>query len=1401
MKQAPAPQLRRRAALDVSLDDGGTIRPASRTTDAAGFVLTGAGYDEAIRWHAGERLEHLFEERVDRLREEGRESHLAVGALSITLSYAELEARANQLARFLALRQGVRPGDRVGLLFDRAVDGYIGMLAVLKLHASYVPLDPAFPPERVSYIAADAGIRTLLSRSSLSGLSAALEDSVCVLHLDEAKDQIAGESTARLGGEEIADPVDDLCYIIYTSGTTGRPKGVAISHASICNFVLVAAEVYGLAAEDRVYQGLTIAFDFSVEEIWVSWMVGATLVPKPSGATLLGAELDTFLRDHRVTALLCVPTLLATLEEDLPDLRFLLVSGEPCPQDLVTRWHRSGRRFLNVYGPTEATVTATWTVLHPDRPVTIGVPLPTYSVVVLDPELERALPRGDLGEIAIAGIGLADGYVNRPDLTERSFIPDFLGIADNPSGRIYRTGDLGRINEAGEIEHQGRIDTQVKIRGYRIELTEIESVLRQLTGVGQAVVGTWRPDGDTLELVGYYSPQWGERAPDQAAVYGQLRQRLPAYMIPAYLEQIETVPLTAAGKIDRNALPAPVGPRGVLSHNDYIAPSTTTELLLADQLARVLGVERVSVDSHFFDELGADSLLMARFNAAIRGSAAALPAVSMKDVYLHPTVGRLAAAITQSASDEAPAELAADSSALPAPQGKVRYVLCGALQLMTFLGYVCLAALALDAGARWLADGRGLLELYARAVVLGGGLLLGTGIFPIIAKWVLVGRWKPQRIRIWSVAYFRFWVVKTLLIANPMARLCVGTPLYVLYLRALGAKIGSGAVIDTKHVPVCTDLLSVGAGSVIRKDALLNGYHARAGVIETGAVTIGANVFVGEQSVLDIDTRLEDGAQLGHSSALHAGQVVPAGQCWHGSPARLAGSEYDYRTVAPAACGTRRRAAYSSDLLVALLAAVGPLEAATATLGLAHLPLLDHATYGDVLSLAAVLVFGPLLAGLVIVVTLPRLLTRSIEPGKVYPLYGRHYAIARTIARVSNVPFFTNLFGDSSAIVHYLRVIGYRFGTIVQTGSNFGCDIRQGVPALCEIGSGTMVSDGLTLINVELSASSFRVLPVVVGARNFFGNNIRFPAGARTGDNCLLATKVMVPTGEPVRHDVGLLGSPCFEIPRSVGRDKRFEHLSSGDELQRRLAAKVRYNLATMGLYLLTSYVFVAGLVFIALMPLGGRWWQGWTGIAATALLDVSFGIAFFVLVDRVVTRCRALKPRFCSIYDIEFWRHERFWKLASMRFQMLDGTPFKNLVWRLVGVRIGRRVFDDGCAMPERSLVSLGSDVTLNMGSEVQCHSLEDGVFKSDHISIGNDCTVGTGGWVCYGASMGEGSVLDADSFLMKGSRVEPGARWRGNPATEVSSPPAPHLARVSTGSNRKSEADLIGALVARRP
>ncbi|MFC5994751.1 Pls/PosA family non-ribosomal peptide synthetase [Pseudonocardia hispaniensis] len=817
----------------------------------------------------------------------------------------------------------------------------------------------------------------------------------------------------------------------------------------------------------------------------------------------------------------------------------------------------------------------------------------------------------------------------------------------------------------------------------------------------------------------------------------------------------------------------------------YVGPTTDRERILAEVIAGVVHSERVSIVSNFFDDLGADSMMMTHFCARAR-KRGDLPSISMKDVYRNPTIKGLAAAL----EDTAPAPVESPNPA-PAeevkPAGTAQYILCGTLQLLLILGYVYGGAVVSVLGYTWVTAGSNLLDLYARAVLFGGAAFAGACILPILAKWLLIGRWKPQQIRIWSLAYVRFWAVRTLVRANPLlliiggrSRTSATSPLYSLYLRTLGARVGRGVAIYSRTMPVCTDLLTIGDGTTIRKDASFTCFRAHAGQIQTGPVTLGKEVFVGEASVLDIETSMGDGAQLGHASTLNTGQTVPDGERWHGAPAQRA--DVDYSVVPAAPCGTLRRLGYAAGQLLVAVLIVMP-----AALGVLAI-LLDEAlrsgfldtsgvafTYWDfyhnVLIVSSVLYFGAILLGFLVVVTVPRILNLVIKPDTVYLLYGIHYSIHRAIAFLTNRTFFRLLFGDSSYIVHYLRCIGYDLSRVDQTGSNFGTEVMHETPYHVTVGSGTMVADGLSIINADFSSTSFRVSRVSIGPRNFLGNRIAYPAQSTTGENCLLATKVLVPIDGNLRTNQGLLGSPSFEIPRSVERDSRFDHLKSGDNLRRGLSAKNRYNLRTMALLLLVRWVHFFGVMLLALAVADYYRMFGAEAVAAELVISTLFTFTYFVVVERAVARFRPLRPQFCSIYNSYFWWHERYWKLVlpgALEF-VLSGTPFKNIISRMLGVRLGRKVFDDGCAMPERTLVSIGDACTLNAGTAIQCHSQEDGTFKSDRSTLGSGCTLGVGAFVHYGVTVSDGAVLAAGSFLMKGEEMPPNAQWAGNPAREI--------------------------------
>lgn len=807
-------------------------------------------------------------------------------------------------------------------------------------------------------------------------------------------------------------------------------------------------------------------------------------------------------------------------------------------------------------------------------------------------------------------------------------------------------------------------------------------------------------------------------------------------------------------------------------------PTTGTERVLVEVVAELLALERVSVDSNFFEELGADSMVMARVCARVRKQGG-VASISMKDVYSHPTIRTLAAALQDGAATS-------HEKAAPAPTPVTKrastrqYLVCGTLQFLFFCGYAYLAALGVGAGYAWISGGAGPAEVYLRALEFGAVAFCIVCAVPIVAKWILIGRFKPRQIPIWSLAYVRFWIVKTLIRSNPAALLFVGSPLYVLYLRALGAKIGPGAAIFSRRVPVCADLLTIGAGAVVRRESFFLCYRARAGYIETGAVTLGRGAFVGERAVLDINSSMGSGAQLGHTSSLHSGQAVPDDERWHGSPAQR--TDVNYLRVPPARCGMLRRAGFCAVTLVAVLLLYVPLVAGGVDLLASAVPSLGQvlepagvavSPQGLLIAatvLSSALFFGAIVIGLLALTLVARVVGLVLKPNRVYPLYGLHDRVHRAIVRLGHVKLFPRLFGDSAYIVGHLSRLGYKLSPVEQTGSNFGIQVTQASPRLSSVGTGTMIADGLAILNDELSSTSFSLSRVSIGPHNFLGNDVTYPAGGKTGANCLLATKAMIPLEGEVHEGVGLLGSPSFEIPRTVDRDTRFDHLRTGDELRSGLAAKTRHNLRTLGLFIFARWlgVFLVTLIDLAAFELYGA--LGDVPTAVLFALSLVVGGFYFALVERCVAGFRSLRPTYCSIYHPYFWQHERLWKLLPMEYlHVFDGTPFKNMIWRLLGVRIGRRVLDDGAYITERTLTTIGDDCVLNQHAKIQCHSQEDGTFKSDRSTLGAGCTLGVAALVHYGVTMDDGSVLAPDSFLMKGEEVPAGARWGGNPAREL--------------------------------
>ncbi|MBV9774521.1 MAG: amino acid adenylation domain-containing protein, partial [Gemmatimonadetes bacterium] len=569
-------------------------------------LLEGAERSRVLEEWSGFREEFPATPVHERFAERARMNPEAVAVVSggRSLTYGELDARANRLAHAL-LRRGGGPEARVGVYVERGADAVVGALAALRAGCAYVPLDPAYRSERLAHTLRDADVRVLLTQESLAGTLPT--DGIQVIRLDADRDEID-----RASAEAPAVRVDpeQLAYVIYTSGSTGTPKGVAVSHGALANAVNASVRLHGIGADTRLLQAYSFSFDPAVLDLFMALTTGASLHVASREEQLSGEGLTGLMRTHGITAAALAPALLASLpDDDLPALRTVIAGGDVTPPATVARWSR-GRRFFIAYGPTETTVVATaLEVAEATRGAPIGRPIANLRAYVLDRD-GRPVPAGVPGELFVGGAGVARGYLGRPDLTAERFVPD--AFASEAGARAYRTGDRARWREDGTLEFLGRLDQQVKIRGFRIEPGEVEAVLAAHLAVREAAVVAREDVPGERRLVAYLTASDGELSVD--AVRAHARERLPEHMVPAAFVTLDALPLTPSGKLDRRALPAPE--RGVAAA-EYVAPRTPVEEMLVEIVADVLGVERVGVNDGFFD-IGGHSLLATRVLARIR---------------------------------------------------------------------------------------------------------------------------------------------------------------------------------------------------------------------------------------------------------------------------------------------------------------------------------------------------------------------------------------------------------------------------------------------------------------------------------------------------------------------------------------------------------------------------------------------------------------------------------------------------------------------------------------------------------------------------------------------------------------------------------------------------------------
>ncbi len=571
-------------------------------------------------------LHELFEQQVERAPD-------AVACVhdGQSLTYAELNQRANQLAHFLKQR-GVGPGQRIGLYVERSLMMMVGLLGIQKSGAAYVPLDPSYPAERLRLTLDDAQVPVLLTQQSLSSSMPEHQAEVVCLDADWAK--IAAHSTSN--PKSGATP-EDLVYVIFTSGSTGRPKGVQVPHRAVVNLMTFMASELRMGPDDVFPALASFAFDMCIPELYLALVSGGRVIIGDKHLAANGEALAEVLRATGATIVHATPTTWNLLLEAGFTGKGLkrVIGAEALPRELCTRLLEADASLYNFYGPTETTV---WSAFHhfrsPEEPIVVGRPLANTQIYILDAH-GQPVPVGVPGEIHIAGDGVTCGYLNRPELTAEKFVHD--PFSSNPNAKMYRTGDLGRFLPDGRIDFDGRIDNQVKVRGYRIELGEIETVLGQHPSVQECVVIAREDVPGDKRLVGYVVPVAGQ-SPNVTELRAWVKERVPEYMTPVAFVTLERFPLSPNGKVDRKNLPAPDYVRPELGR-DYLEARTPAEEVIAGIWAEVLKLDQVGIEDDFF-ELGGHSLLATQVVSRIRQAfQVELP---LRAMFEAPTVAGLA---------------------------------------------------------------------------------------------------------------------------------------------------------------------------------------------------------------------------------------------------------------------------------------------------------------------------------------------------------------------------------------------------------------------------------------------------------------------------------------------------------------------------------------------------------------------------------------------------------------------------------------------------------------------------------------------------------------------------------------------------------------------------------------
>ena len=1283
-----------------------------------------------------------------------------------TWTYRQLDEESTARARGL-VRSGLGPGDLVGLWMPRGAQVLITQIAIAKSGAAWLPFDSEAPTDRIAICLKDANAKLLLTArchvARLPELNCPVKSPA---DLVDANDQTV--INPHLRGLK----PDDKAYVIYTSGSTGVPKGIAITQRNICHYLRAAQSVFGVRSDDVVFQGASIAFDLSMEEIWVPYLTGASLWV--AAAEVLGEtdKLIAALRSARISVMDTVPTLLQMLDGDLPDLRIIILGGEACPPALIEKWSKGGRRIFNSYGPTETTVVATIAEVFAGEPVTIGQPIANHTCYIAD-ESGALAARGKEGELLIGGPGVAPGYLGRPELTAQKFIANpFASNGSDPV--LYRSGDAASIDLDGNIHFHGRIDDQVKIRGFRVELGEIETAIAEQPGVAQAAV-VMRKQGDIDQLVAFVKPASGN-AIDGAVrenIRAALRERLPGYMIPQRFEAIDALPLLSSGKLDRKTLRNQPLTEQVSAAQE--APRTATEATLLSCAQQVFPGQNLPLDADFFTELGGHSLLAARFVSLVRTNEG-LGHITLKDMYAR----RSRRSLSETLDAGAQTASAAEQNAAFEPAPWHRRFLCGLAQaaVMPFI-------LALSTG-QWLSvyisysyltpDDASFLMDAAAIVAVFSAVQLFNILLVVAVKWLVIGRTKPGRYPMWGSYYFRLWFVQRISAIAHESWL-QGTVFMRIYLRMMGAKVGRDAVIGLAKFEV-HDLVDIGEDVSIGSKTVLASSRVVGNELIIGRISIGDKVVIGSSCVLENDTVISEGAELSDVTAIGEGGSVGAWETWAGSPGCKTGMVDRADLPAPASASFSRRSLQNLAYLVALIV-IPPLSIVPVipafnlvdqidTQIAPYMGGINYLWYMPLLAWPAAMLAVALTVGFIVCmrwILLPQRVTPETVSIHSW-FYVRKWVLTLAIDAVLGV------LGSLYATIYmrgWYRLMGMKIGKDSEISTSF-----PGRYDLVEIGEKCFIADDCIVGDDDIRHGWMTMGSIKTGNQVFVGNSAVVPPNTTLPTGSLIGVLSRAPAGDIVQAGETWYGSPAIKLPVRQQFDAKGDRWTfEPSKLVRLRRAVVEALNATFPTMLLIT-MGTAAMEFLApwMADLDEHIWPVLVAFLVISVI-MSFTLAGFGIAQKWLMM-GVYKPTMQPMWSWWALRTESvavsYAALGSKSLlDHLTGTPMLPWMLRLFGVKIGKGVYMETTDITEFDCVTIGDHVAINAGSSLQTHLYEDRLMKVGRINIESGVAVGPGCLVLYDTTIGANARLAGLTTLMKGECLPAGTSWAGSPAQPV--------------------------------